>query len=158
MRRFGFSALMVVLFFCATPEEAESQLFRTVLTGDQEVPPVETEAKSTAFFRFLFNNRILVGIRFNVATFEDSIGAHIHVGTVGENGPIILNLQPDARNFKITRFITVYYATAAQLRGIFAGLDLAALRNAMETGLTYFNVHTDTNPGGEVRGQIPGLE
>ena len=130
-----------------------------MLTGDQEVPPVETEAKSTGFFRFLFGNRILVGIRLNVATFEDSIGAHIHLGEVGANGPIILNLQPAARNFKITRFINVYWATADQLRDIFAGLgDLSALRNAMEMGGTYFNVHTATNPGGDVRGQIPGLE
>ena len=69
MRKHGFSAILVFLFFCATPDEAESQeLFRAMVSGDQEVPAVETEAMSTAYFRFFFNDRLLVGIRFNVAS------------------------------------------------------------------------------------------
>ena len=125
MRKHGFSAILVFLFFCATPDEAKVQeLFRAMVSGDQEVPAVETEAMEHRLLPLFFNDRLLVGIRFNVAQFNQVTGVHIHEGAIGENGPIILNLRPDATCIDITRFITIYYATADHLRGKLAGLDL----------------------------------
>ena len=89
-----------------------------------------------------------------MAQFNQVTGVHIHEGAIGENGPIILNLRPDATCIDITRFITIYYATADHLRGKLAGLDLRDLRSFMRTGETYINLHTAANPSGEIRGQF----
>ena len=155
MRQYGFSAFLVFLLFCATPDEAESQSFTAVVTGAQEVPQVQTRARSLALFRFLLNDRLLVAYRLNFAHQNVVTGVHVHEGPIGEDGPIILNLRPDGFCLDITPFFTIYFATADQLRDRLAGGTLSDLRAAMQTGNTYINLHTDANPGGEIRGQFP---
>jgi hypothetical protein len=44
--------------------------------------------------------------------------------------------------------------TAANLVGALAGQPLSALVEALSSGGAYVNVHTQQNPGGEIRGQI----
>ena len=65
--------------------------------------------------------------------------AHIHLGATGVNGPVIVPLT-DAGG------------------GVFnvpAGAVLTADQfRAYKQGELYFNAHSTTNPGGEIRGQI----
>ena len=46
---------------------------------------------------------------------------------------------------------------ATDLVGPLEGMTLEDLLEAMDSGETYVNVHTDLNPGGEIRGQIETL-
>lgn len=82
--------------------------------------------------------------------------AHIHVGSPGENGPIVLFLYGPAAPLDITAptVLTNGTFTAANLTGPLIGMPLSVLAQQMLAGNAYVNVHTVANPGGEIRGQI----
>lgn len=108
--------------------------FRASLNGDQEVPPVTTDAVGWGTARITSTG----AVEYHVETTGlSATAAHIHLGAVGSNGGVIVALSGGP---------TVFSGTSAPL----GASDLAALR----AGDTYFNVHTAANPGGEIRGQI----
>ncbi|HVS66062.1 MAG TPA: CHRD domain-containing protein [Thermoanaerobaculia bacterium] len=69
-------------------------------------------------------------------TLPDPIAAHIHLGLPGVAGPILIPFDdgdsPIQGQFELTEQQVAYYAA----------------------GALYVNVHTDTNPAGEIRGQL----
>jgi hypothetical protein len=138
------------------PWNADAQTYTAFLDGHQEVPPVETGATSYAVFSFLFNDSVLYGYRFNFM-FEgtDVAMVHIHNAPTGVDGPVVLNLRPDGFCLDIGEFLTIYIATAAQLRGPLEGKSLSDLRHLMDSGDTYLNLHTMEFPDGWIRGQFP---
>ncbi len=66
-------------------------------------------------------------------------GAHFHEAPIGTNGSVIVDLT----GFFADGFVSGY--------GI--GTD-TALVNRLRDGSVYVNVHTNANPGGEIRGQV----
>ena len=66
--------------------------------------------------------------------------AHIHNGAVGVNGPVFVPFTP----------------VAGSTSGIISGVATltAAQKAFITTGGAYFNIHTASNGGGEIRGQI----
>jgi len=124
-----------------------------VLRGSQEVPPVTTDAEGTGT-AVITDNSTSIDVTLNTTgNFTSAVTlAHIHVGQVGEDGPIIFNLFTGG-TFPSTLTVTL---TSANLipqpaEGINTFSDAV---NAMMNGETYFNVHTVLNPDGEIRGQI----
>jgi hypothetical protein len=80
-------------------------------------------------------------------------GAHIHVGAVGVDGPIIFDFALPSTlppNLVINVVQTAANLSPAQI----TITTFAAAVDALLSGNTYFQVHTANNPGGEVRGQI----
>ncbi len=77
--------------------------------------------------------------------------AHIHVGRLGENGPVAMSLF-DARtqtwsdDYNIT-------ADASRLNTNTVP-NVRALFQAIRENRAYINVHTQANPGGAIRGQL----
>lgn len=126
--------------------------FRAHLTGDQEVPPVDTQARGQAVFRF---NRDVTALDYKllVTNIDDVVAAHIHCAPDGVNGPV---------------GITLFEGDPTTVRGVLAAgtveapdaengcewTDLDDVADAMTNGLAYVNVHTLANPAGEIRGQI----
>lgn len=136
------------------------------LSGDQEVPARETEARGVAIFH-LSKDGLSLSYKLIVANIENVVAAHIHVGPSDANGPVVLFLYGSvpAGGGRIEGVISEGEATAANLIGPLAGMPLSALVDAMRSGGAYVNVHTNdgvapTNtgpgdfPGGEIRGQI----
>lgn len=129
--------------------------FRATLSGAEEVPPVTTQATGTASFKVSADGTEL-RFRLVVANITDVVQAHIHLGPVGVNAPVVAFLlhpgeaPPGLFNGELAKGTI----TAADLVGPLAGHPLADLLDAMEDGNTYANVHTVVNPGGEIRGQI----
>jgi hypothetical protein len=96
-----------------------------------------------------------------VANIENVTMAHIHVRPNAEtrNGPIVLWLYPSAPppiliEGRSDGVLAQGTATSANLVGPLAGQDLSQLIDAIRNGLAYVNVHTQQNPGGEIRGDI----
>jgi hypothetical protein len=155
MKRLFFTPALAIFLLVGRPGEAPAQTFTAFLTGNQEVPPVDTRATSFAVFLFLFNDNLLFGYRFNFFHDQEVHMVHIHEAPVGEDGPIVLALKPEAFCLDVGSFLTIYFATADHLRGRLQGMTLADLRKLMETGTTYLNLHTDAFPDGWIRGQFP---
>jgi hypothetical protein len=63
--------------------------FSAQLSGDQEVPPLQTNASGMAWFN---SNRDRIGFELNVTDLQGITMAHIHNGKQGEVGPPIVQL------------------------------------------------------------------
>jgi hypothetical protein len=140
---------------------APPQIFITHLSGDEEVPPVDTKAQGLAVFR-LNKDSTELHYKLIVANIENVVQAHIHVAPAGVNGPVVAFLYPNApppvlipgRSNGVLAEGTI---TSADLVGPLAGMSLEDLLDEMRSGNTYVNVHTSQFPMGEMRGQIRTL-
>ena len=117
------------------------------LSGDNEVPAVDTPTAGVASFTYDVDQRLLeYQITINVTSTNPVTitNAHIHTGEITGTGPSIASLFPFTMSQYVTDSIT--YGDAIILEP-----EQAA---EMLDGNTYVNVHTTANPPGEVRGQV----
>lgn len=130
-----------------------------ILAGEYQDPPVQTPAHGLAGFAFHPDEGEL-HYHLLVANIENVTMAHIHLGTAGEDGPVVAWLYPaegQSPRLKEGRFSGVLAEstiTADDLVGPLEGESMAELISAMNAGAAYVNVHTEANPDGEIRGQI----
>jgi len=157
---------LVALTWPAFAGQPEARNFVAHLSGDEEVPPRDTLAQGQAIFH-LSNDSTERDYQLIVANIENVVAAHIHLGAVGVNGPVVAFLAgpfPPAGGL-VDGILAQGTITAANLVGPLMGQSLSVLIEAMRTGGTYVNVHTNDGvdppntgpgdfPGGEVRGQI----
>lgn len=130
--------------------------FSAQLSGNEEVPPVQTDATGSAEFTAPhFDN---IGYSLNVSNIDKVTMAHIHSGKQGENGPPVVTLfmAETPSTEPINGNLVSGNITNANLEGPMAGKTVMDLTKSMELGETYVNVHTEENPKGEIRGQIKG--
>ena len=119
------------------------------LTGSEEVPPVQTEATGVAEFIPVGMDYIAYSV--NATNIEGVTAGHIHLGAIGENGPIVVTLfKYDTPMNEVSENGTI---TADKLEGPMAGKQISDLATAGANGTLYVNVHTEQNPNGEIRGQ-----
>lgn len=139
--------------------------FTTHLSGDEEVPPRDTRAQGQAIFH-LSKDSTELHYKLIVANIENVSAAHIHCGAVGVNGPVGVTLFVGAPGGGRVDGVLAQGTVTAPDPGNGCGwADLSDVVDAMHSGNTYVNVHTNdgvppTNtgpgdfPGGEIRGQI----
>ena len=154
----------------------------SVLTGDQEVPPVETEARGTAEMTLneagdAFSYSITVsGLDFGElidgtpqtpSTDDDVTGLHIHNAPRGENGPVVFGqINPNQDDDDISFVLNQDGSTTisgigepgeeADPEGVPFSDFVDVLRGNQpgdEVDL-YWNIHTNEFPSGEIRGQF----
>ena len=118
--------------------EAKGQAVKVTLSGDKEVPPVQTKATGSG--------TITVGQDKSVSGSVTTKGvegtaAHIHDGAPGKNGPIIIPLTNSGETWSVP-----------------AGAKLTDEQyKNFQAGNLYVNVHSAANKGGEIRAQLtPG--
>jgi CHRD domain len=155
-------ATLVLLIVAAVPAattisyaQTIPSISRAILEGDQEVPPVDSEAKGFAIFRST-NDDTELEYKLIVANIEDVTAAHIHLAPEGENGPIVAFLfDPEApTDGRTNGLLAEGTITSADLVGPLEGATISDLIDEIEGGNTYANVHTVEHPSGEIRGQI----
>lgn len=129
--------------------------FHAILEGDEEVPPVDSDAKGAAIFR-TSNDGTELNYRLIVANIEDVTAAHIHLAPRGENGDIVAFLfdPEEPTEGRTNGVLAEGTITSADLVGPLKGSTLSELIDEMEAGNTYVNVHTVEHRSGEIRGQI----
>lgn len=112
--------------------------YSAVLTGDQEVPPVNTGASGVARFHLSGNT-----LSYEVAVWdiEGITAAHIHEGAPGVNGPVVFTLFSGGTFDPENPVSGDVMLTNEQI-------------DALNAGDYYVNVHTTANPAGAIRGQI----
>ena len=142
----------------AHPTPPAQRNFRAHLSGEEEVPPVDTNAQGQVVFQ-LNREGTELSYKLIAANILDILQAHIHVGPRGVIGSVVVFLYPEAPPSVLIpgRFDGVLAEgtiTTDDLIGPLAGEDLSALLAEMAAGNTYVNVHTVANPVGEIRGQV----
>jgi hypothetical protein len=156
----------IVLLFVAglvivgTAVASANGRWSTHLTGDQEVPVVETQAQGEAIFK-LSDDGSTLHYTLIASNIVDITQAHIHLranaGT--PTGGIVVWLYPSAPPAQLIPGrhdgpLAEGSVTAANFVGALAGQPMSVLVAALESGLAYANVHTSANPPGEIRGDI----
>ena len=135
---------------------ATVERYTAELSGNEEVPPVQTDATGSAEFTAPHFDSISYSL--NVSNIDKVTQAHIHSGKQGENWPVVVTLfkTETPSSEPINGNLVSGNITNANLEGSMAGKTILDLTQAMETGETYVNVHTEEHPNGEIRGQIQG--
>jgi hypothetical protein len=145
-----FAALTLSPYDLASMASAQEPMTVIVnLTGNEEVPPVQTEATGVAEFTPMGMDSI--GYSINATNIEGVTAGHIHQGAKGENGPVVVTLfKYDTPMNEVSENGTI---TADKLEGPMAGKQVSDLAAAGANGTLYVNIHTEMNPNGEIRGQ-----
>lgn len=112
--------------------------FSTTLNGSSEVPAVKTSATGLATFSMV-GSEMFYSVTFSGLT-GPATGAHIHGPAESTNNANVI----------------IPFSPPAAASGTFSGsVSLTPTQMAyLLAGLTYINIHTATNGGGEIRGQI----
>jgi len=136
----GLVVLALVLGAAPSGRQAKAvaYIFQTDMTGAENVPAVETHA--WGFFRFYFSDdRTEADVTLDVKGRDQTqlVGADIHRGPPGANGPVVLHLSDGG-----------FIATAVHIK-----LTPEQLRE-MASGQWYASMKTTLHPDGELRGQI----
>jgi hypothetical protein len=141
MRRKIFLMLAICLsaFVFSTTASAQ-QKFTAALNGVQENPPVNTPGRGSCVLTLAAGEASISMTCTFSGMSANTTAAHIHTGVVGVNGPVLLSLTGVGGTSGTLTLPTTTVSLA----------QVAALRSKG----WYVNVHTSTNPGGEIRGQL----
>ncbi len=147
---------------------AERRVYGVMMLPDNEVPAVTSSARGIGFLTILASleaGRLVsseVTFDLNYTGFAEGTqftGMHIHTGTNGTNGPVTLdstlsraqNILAGAGGAGNLRYvIDVNTGTPAAVNTV---LGIWA-----DAGSAYWNLHTVTNAGGEIRAQLRETE
>lgn len=121
----------------------KSTIFKSRLSGKNEVPPNCSCANGT-LVGLLSPDRTRFDFALQTNGLNNIIGAHIHEGGPGVNGPIVKTLNIDPITGSIAGLWTVNDVDPLT----------PALAQKLLAGCLYVNVHTVSYPNGEIRDQI----
>jgi hypothetical protein len=128
------AAALGIMFFVTGVTLAAD--IKVTLSGDQEVPPVKTEASGSGTITINADKTVSGGVTTKGI---DGTAAHIHEAPAGKNGGVIVPLSKGGDG----------------KWNVGAGAKLTdAQYAAFQKGDLYVNVHSAKNPDGEIRGQL----
>jgi hypothetical protein len=140
------------------PPNPENLNVTVTLSGGEEVPAVATQASA----QLILNLNGAMG-EFNfiltAANIANVTMAHLHLAVKGQNGPPVVWLYPlsgapQTITGSFNGVLSEGIFTQANFVGPLQGQTLSALVDKIKTGEIYVNIHTEQNPGGEIRAQI----
>jgi hypothetical protein len=160
----GFAAATILILgamvtngFINSVSAQKKQQFIAKLSGNNEVPPVNTPATGTATFTLSADGKSL-GYILNVTNMNGVMGAHIHSGKQGQNGPVIAGLfnagMIGPPTGKVNGVLAKGNITSPALQGTLPGKQVSDLVTLMKSQGAYVNIHTQQHQNGEIRGQI----
>ncbi len=172
MKTFYSSFMMVTLLLLSHLTFADDDKFlkfKVGLSGAQEVSPPApvngVDTMTTGNLKIFFNNS-LSKAEYRLLM-HDGVGitqAHLHCGRAGENGPVVaflFGLEVDGVN--VNGMLVRATLTNEDITDVGSDCsgsigrpvnNIASLAAAALDGLIYVNVHSLSNPAGEVRGQL----
>jgi hypothetical protein len=114
-----------------------STTFNITLGGNQEVPTVDTMSSATATVE-IDESLPAFKVTLDAKLVTGASAAHVHDGDIGTNGSVAFGLTDMGDGTFVLKQTDI----------------TAGLLNDLLSGEWYLNVHTPSNPSGEVRGQI----
>lgn len=158
------TALTVCL---SAPTAAAAQTVEAELHGFEEVPPISTSGTGE-FHGEIGENSLEFELTYS--DLESTVQqAHIHFGQPRVNGGISVFLCTNLPNAPTADIPACPQNFPATVTGVIGPEDVIGpeeqgiepgafeeLVEAIESGVTYVNVHTERFPAGEIRGQLNG--
>jgi hypothetical protein len=150
--------VVAAAFLLGTVGTAQAQVveFTANLSGNQETPA--PGVTTGAFGSATVSMDLATGtLRWDIDVFNMPSGtnnAHFHVGGPGVAGPTVVNIAfpPQISNdYKLAGSATAADLSARAEQGIRSWDDFV---QSLLGGQIYINVHSNVNPGGEIRGQV----
>lgn len=158
---------LALLVYSISAVNAVDQLDRywVVLDGDQQIPPVETDAVGFVGLKFQDDTTRLV-YNINLDNIHNVTGIYLYHENKDQNGSEVLDLLKETgesnREFagvseitragEITGTISLGGVTKEDLSGSLQEKSLSDLRELMHNGELYISVHTKDFPNGEISG------
>jgi hypothetical protein len=158
---------LVQLIYSNSMVNAANQLDRywTALTGDQQIPPVTTDARGYVGLKFQ-DDLTRVAYIVNAENIGNVTGIYIYQSDKNQTGTVVLDLLKGTKKVKkhveqvlnttpegkITGTLSIGGAMRDDLQGQLKGKPLSDLYNLMVKGSIYVSIHTIDFPHGEVRG------
>ncbi|MGH9979703.1 MAG: CHRD domain-containing protein, partial [Nitrososphaeraceae archaeon] len=138
----------------AAQQQQQTQDYDANLTGDAEVPPVTTNATGLAELE-VNDDGDEMSFDIQVEDMEGATQAHIHQAREGVNGDVVVGLFNSTEPTDVNDgTLEDGDFTAEDFVGPLQGQNMSDLVDLMDNGQAYVNVHTEANPGGEIRGTI----
>jgi uncharacterized membrane protein YgcG len=177
VRKKAISILLAGLFSGAVYSQEGQGPFVANITGQDEVPPVESMVRGVGIFTL---NQDSTQLTFHLSvqqlqqvTTEDGTRltqAHLHCAPPGQAGPIVVDLLGMVRGGLIpplelraavsdANIVQEADQMTAEQTACSATIgspitNMSELIQAIQAGNIYVNVHTEQNPQGEIRGQL----
>jgi len=156
MRRLSLAIAGLFILVASSQAQAQTVTFTAQLHGGNEVPVVVTGSVGTA--TVTWNTATKTGT-YRVDVYNMPVPAtasHIHAGAVGAGGPVIVNFVVPGANaisndFGFSGTFACSDVVVRAPQGINSCEDF---EQALLLNNTYANVHSQANPGGEIRGQL----
>lgn len=137
----------------------QPDMYGSFLSGEKEIPPVNTNATGLAFLTHSEISDPIKDVMVDIVRYDltfkglSPLSVHIHQGDKEENGPVVATLY----TFGIVPCCLPGEIRDGDLEGPLEGKPVSALIDLMTSGKAYINMHTETHPDGEIRGQIMPL-
>ena len=160
----GVALIMSITLIVLTMNDvsAAKYPYKVELSGQNEVPPVQTSATGLAEFTTAENDTMKY--RINATGVSEASGitsAHIYSGAEGQTGQVLVDLwnTPESKD-KDTAYGVIFRGniTESLLKGTLQGKTLSDLMGIMDSGDAYVNIHTSSHPDGEIRGQLNNVD
>lgn len=136
--------------------EDEVREFRANLTGQGVIPPVATNGTGEAILSSTEDGEDME-YELDVQGIEDVINAHLHLGAE-RNGPLLVtlyNVQTSGQSDDGGESLVEGEFTGEDFeRSLPSGQNITTLLDLIGKGDVYVDVHTLTNPKGELRGNV----
>ena len=120
----------------AWPVQAEVVNLKAAMNASSEVPPTQSSGTGTLTATYDTTTKKLSWKGSYSGLTGPAAAAHFHAGDPGQNGGVVVPINPATSPFEGSATLTDAQAA-----------DLLA-------GKWYVNVHTAANKGGEIRGQV----
>jgi hypothetical protein len=163
----GLGITLNILFnFCPVVNAVVNQdRYWSVLTGDQMIPPVKTNAVGYIGLKYPDDMSKII-FTVNAKNIGNVTGIYFYLANASLNDTLILDLLKAERKHKaddikiinitsggkISGTLSVGGATKKDLEGSLNSKSIADLHELMVQGKIYISVHTKDFPNGEIRG------
>ena len=146
-------SISVSVIFTNQVNAQQQNGYVTTLNGKNEVPS-HADVTATGISGFIVNSgNSKVWYQIEAEGLNGVTQAHIHSGKVGENGPVVATLFKGNKD-TVNGALVQGSITADKLEGPLKGKSISDLIDLFDDASAYVNVHTETFPDGEIRGQI----
>ncbi|MFC4989012.1 CHRD domain-containing protein [Saliphagus infecundisoli] len=153
----GIAVGSTVLLGTASASHEETWTFHAELTGEDH--GVETPASGHATFEIPPDSHE-IQYTIDVSHLCHTTQAHVHLGEETEDGPVVSWLypedgtEPELLEGRFDGTLAKGTISLSDLVGPLEGADSNEVATTLMEEDAYVNVHTETHPAGEIRGQI----